>query len=462
MKISVENLGKLTKAEFSLGDLSIICGDNNMGKTYATYALFGFLHTWRKHMDFYISDENIASLFDEGSVSIDLREYLDNAPEVLQKACMNYTKKLPDVFATNAKQFNDAKFQLFLDESEMHLSNAFQRTIRAANTELFVLNKEAESTLLLVTLVMEKEVLQIPQIVIKSIISEAIVEIIFATHLPRPFISSAERTGAAIFRNELNFARNQLLEELRQRDTTIDPMDLLMKSSRDYALAVEENVDFTRKLETIFKQDSEILNTAPEVLDSFAHIIGGAYEVDRNNNLFYKPKGSKVKLTMDASSSAVRSLLDIGFYLRHVAKPGDLLMVDEPELNLHPNNQRLMARLFASLTKVGIKVFITTHSDFIVKEINTLIMLHQDKPYLKKLAKEEEYSERELLSCDQVKLYIAEVALIKVKGISRRIKRPTLVEAKVDPELGIDARCFDTTINDMNRIQDAILWGEPL
>jgi predicted ATPase len=44
-------------------------------------------------------------------------------------------------------------------------------------------------------------------------------------------------------------------------------------------------------------------------------------------------------------------------------------MVDEPELNLHPENQRRVARLFARLINLGIKVFITTHSDYIVKEL---------------------------------------------------------------------------------------------
>ena len=35
----------------------------------------------------------------------------------------------------------------------------------------------------------------------------------------------------------------------------------------------------------------------------------------------------------------------------------------------------------------------------------------------------------------------------------------TLSRASVDPELGIEAR-FDETINEMNEIQDAILWGD--
>ena len=43
MKISLKNVGMLDEAEFEVGDLTIICGENNTGKTYATYSLYGFL-----------------------------------------------------------------------------------------------------------------------------------------------------------------------------------------------------------------------------------------------------------------------------------------------------------------------------------------------------------------------------------------------------------------------------------
>ncbi|MFM7714300.1 MAG: AAA family ATPase, partial [Microcystis sp.] len=118
----------------------------------------------------------------------------------------------------------------------------------------------------------------------------------------------------------------------------------------------------------------------PSILEDFADIIGGQYMITSNDELYYIPKGKKLRLSMDESSSAVRSLLDIGFYLRHEARIGDLLIVDEPELNLHPENQRRIAKLFARLINIGIKVFITTHSDYIIKEINTLIMLNHNKP----------------------------------------------------------------------------------
>ncbi len=236
-------------------------------------------------------------------------------------------------------------------------------------------------------------------------------------------------------------------------------MKLLFQVYQDYALPVERNVEFIRQLETISKENSFIADKYPDVLDNFADILGGEYLVTRNDELYFKPKGKQVKLTMDESSSAVRSLLDIGFYLRHLAKTGDLLIVDEPELNLHPENQRRIARLFARLVNLGVKVFITTHSDYIVKELNTLIMLNHDKPYLKQIAEAEGYHINELISADNIKVYIAEETLIKLDGKSRKSRCQTLTAAHIDPELGIEARSFDTTINDMNRIQEAIVWG---
>lgn len=66
MKISVRNLGVLKQAEFELGDLTLICGDNNTGKTYATYALFGFLSKWRRLLSVDIPKSTIDELVKDG------------------------------------------------------------------------------------------------------------------------------------------------------------------------------------------------------------------------------------------------------------------------------------------------------------------------------------------------------------------------------------------------------------
>jgi hypothetical protein len=459
MKISVKNLGAIRQAEFTLGDLTIICGGNNTGKTYATYALFGFLTFWRDTLSVPVPETLVKQLLDEGLIEIDIQRHIENAQAIVDEGCKAYTKNLSRVFASSEKYFLDSEFSFNIEASEIQPSATFERTIGTAKIGLFSISKNGDSSLLTISLLVDKDGVKIPHQIIAEKISEALEEIIFGKIFPKPFIASAERTGAAIFRKELNFSRNRLLEEVSAIKTEVNPFEIMSKVYSDYALPVKSNVDFTRQLESTAKTESFILQHHPEILSDFSDIIGGDYVVTRNDELYYVPKGAKVKLTMDESSSAVRSLLDIGFYLRHVAAPGDLLIVDEPELNLHPANQRRVARLFSRLLQVGIKVFITTHSDYIIKELNTLILLNQDKPRLQALAEHEGYRKDELLDSNRVRVYIAEESLIKLDGGARKVKCKTLVPANVDPNTGIEARSFDETIEEMNRIQDEIVWG---
>jgi energy-coupling factor transporter ATP-binding protein EcfA2 len=83
---------------------------------------------------------------------------------------------------------------------------------------------------------------------------------------------------------------------------------------------------------------------------------------------------------------------------------GEILIIDEPELNLHPHNQRLVARLLARLARSGLKVLISTHSDYIIRELNNLLMLSADEDG--KLRRKYGYDEAETLSPGRVGAYL--------------------------------------------------------
>ena len=460
MKLSIKNLGPLKQAEFELGELTIICGNNNTGKTYATYATYGFLSKWKDVLSIHVPEKNIKELLAEGVTELNIQTFVNDAQKILTNGCKSYTEMLPNIFASSPQHFINSNFQVHLDTSDIQSNSKFERTIRAPKSRLFSISKKQNKSEVTISLLVEKEKVRIPNAIINRVIGDALKDILFRHLFPKPFIASAERTGAAIFRKELNFARNRLLEQMGM-DKDVNPIEYLEKAYSDYALPVNENVEFTRHLEEISKDESFILKEHPMLLEEFSDIIGGNYIVTKNDELYFIPNSNKrMKLTMDESSSAVRSLLDIGFYLRHVAQPGNILIIDEPELNLHPENQRRIARLFSHLVNIGIKVFLTTHSDYIIKELNTLIMLKQDKAYLKKLSSDEGYKSEELISADKIRVYIAEKSLLKLDEDKRRKRYLTLIPANIDPELGIEARSFDTTIEEMNRIQEAIVWGD--
>ena len=48
MKFRFKNIGPIKEAELELGDLTIIAGRNNTGKTYMVYTLYGFLKSLRE------------------------------------------------------------------------------------------------------------------------------------------------------------------------------------------------------------------------------------------------------------------------------------------------------------------------------------------------------------------------------------------------------------------------------
>ena len=460
LKIRLKNLGILKHAEFSLGDLTLICGKNNTGKTYAAYALYGFLDSCHRHINFPVSDAQIQNLLTDGGLSIGLTQYVEIANQMLTEACERYTYQLDTVFAAAEGRFRNSEFHIQTSAIDIY-DIEFEHEMRISQERFLRYSKEKGSEELTVSLVVKKDQEReidpfFTERVVKFIIGNAI----FFDSLPTPFITSAERTGVAIFRRELNFARNRLLEEMGRADQKINPQELLFKAYQSYPLPVKTNAGFMGELEDIAKQQSFIASEHPEVLEYFADIIGGEYTITQDGRLYYTPKGTQNKLTMVESSSAVRSLLDLGFYLRHVAQKGHLLMVDEPELNLHPANQRRIARLFARLVNLGVKVFITTHSDYIVKELNTLIMLNHDKPHLKRIAEENGYRQSELIRSDQIKVYMTQEELMPLEeGQKRRRRGLTLVEAEVDPVLGIEAPSFDKTIDEMNEILEDIVWG---
>ncbi|MCP5275501.1 MAG: AAA family ATPase [Burkholderiales bacterium] len=461
MKITIKNLGAIKQAEFTLGELTIICGGNNTGKTYATHATYGFLDFLRTNAEFPVNQSDIEKLYSEGAIQISLQPYIEDLKKHLGISSKNYSKILYKIFGGTEQHFDDASLTFDMDCGDSKLTDKVELTFGTANRGVLNIKSIPDINSLEISLIVEKSDEEPPsKYVVEDMIRSGIGNVLMGNVIPKPFLASAERTGAAIFQKELDFTRNRLIEMLGDKSAKLSPIQLLGKFSGEYPIAVRKNVDFIRELPNITHKESFILKNHPELLEAFKDIIGGEYKVSKDGEIqFYPSSNKRIKLSLVESSSAVRSLLDIGFYLRHVATPGDLLMIDEPELNLHPENQRRVARLFARLVNIGIKVFITTHSDYIIKELNTLIMLNQGGERLKTIAEHENYRDSEMLNPGKVRVYIAEEALIKLDGAQRKTKCQTLVQADIDSKLGIEARSFDKTIEDMNRIQEEIVWG---
>lgn len=463
MKFMMSNMGPLRFAEFELNDLTIISGRNNTGKTYATYGVYGFLKEWSKHIQFDFLDDKIDMLLKNGTIHIENDSLTNRVLDIIKTLNHNYSNDLHTIFGSSKKTFEKSSFGVYINPEDLKFNNNYRHKVFSGNDNLVLsVSGSDDKNGVDIVFVDHEGNDEFPKFFLKDILKQILSGYIFSGIFPNTFILSAERTGASIFRQELDFSRNRLLSEIHNlKNTNMTSIsNLLNKVDSSYALPVEDNVDYIRRLEDVSKSESYISNTYPEIIKYFDEISEGTFHVGKSQELYYSPHSRKsLKLPMDDSSSSVRSLLAMGFYLRHTAQMGDLLIIDEPELNLHPDNQRKVARLLAMLVNAGVKVFITTHSDYLIKEFNTLIMLHKKEEIEQRIMESEGYKSSELLDFKQVTAYFIGEKRTKIPGNKSSSKIKTLVQSKVAKNTGIHVESFDTAIEDMNRIQDEILWS---
>ena len=182
----------------------------------------------------------------------------------------------------------------------------------------------------------------------------------------------AERSGAILFYNQLLENRNNIL---RQLELSQD-INLLKNISR-YSEPVNEYIIRLNKLEEYEnKEETEIYKNLVKNIN-IQNIIEGEIII-KSNQIIYKSEND-LELNMGLVSSTVKTLAGFFLYLKYQAQTGDIVFIDEIELNLHPENQRKIVKLINYLSKQGIKFIISTHSPIITEEIDNMLLFEKVK-----------------------------------------------------------------------------------
>ena len=108
-------------------------------------------------------------------------------------------------------------------------------------------------------------------------------------------------------------------------------------------------------------------------------LLAGAVRVETSGanypSFLYRPDGWEEDLPLMRTSSMVSELAPVVLYLRHVVHRGDVLIVEEPEAHLHPAMQAAFARELARLVHLGVRIVLTTHSEWLLEQIGNLVRL---------------------------------------------------------------------------------------
>ena len=462
MQFTFKNLGSIDSGEVTLGDLTVMYGPNNVGKTYINYTIYGLLREIGELMVVTLPSTSTLPkrLLCAGVLEINLLDYQDEVPAMLRQASVRFTAGLDTYFSAPVGFFKNANAELQLSnptgnfERDFHRRTHFMlsrgngpaRRIGQVQVEC---RRDAGSSFLELTSksLAERKVPNRTTLnrLIGKPVGQAVAHAFVEDVLPRPFVVTSERTGAALFYKELDIAKSKL----SWAEGVLEKSSNILRSARSkYAKPTLDSINVVGDYLDIGKQKSFLRQEAQHkgILTMLKDIVGGNYEYTEQG-VFYKPRKEKnrdaVTVPLYVASSSAKSLFLIDMYINHLAEPNGILIIDEPELNLHPINQRKMAGLLAMLVNAGVKVLIATHSDYLIGELNNRIKLHEnDFDDRKKIMSDENIKVQELLPRTRVKAY----------GLLGDHK---VHAAEVD-NLGINAELFDRTIGETNRLANKL------
>ncbi len=107
------------------------------------------------------------------------------------------------------------------------------------------------------------------------------------------------------------------------------------------------------------------------------NVLNGRVEVEKSSvdypRFTYIPDGWDRPLSLVGVSSMVSELAPVSLYLRHHVREGDLLILEEPEAHLHPAMQVAFLREIAEWVRQGIRVILTTHSEWVLEELANIV-----------------------------------------------------------------------------------------
>ncbi|ELI6455566.1 AAA family ATPase, partial [Flavobacterium psychrophilum] len=123
---------------------------------------------------------------------------------------------------------------------------------------------------------------------------------------------------------------------------------------------------------------------------------------DETRRISYQPDGIDLELHLSEASSMVSELSPLVLYFKHILnnkyssinsrdsfffdpfynesfgkrknKGYDILFIEEPEAHLHPEVQVKLIEIFAKLTGLNLKIFITSHSNYMFNKINNILI----------------------------------------------------------------------------------------
>lgn len=458
MNITVENLGVIQKASINLNKpLTVFCGHNSTGKTYLSYLLYSVLDNSFVDKSRSTSSEKLDEIYINGSAKIsiienDLSNYVANMQEEILSSFV-------DIFALSEDEiqrlFPNVKINIQTPSPTQIKEISFNQKIRIFPFEFSIEKKQEETDVWVSCTKIVESVDAMETSIRKQFSTHIIYSVIYhnliLSNMKRAFIMPVERNSIYTFNKELSLSRNMIIDKMQKlaKNEKLSPLEFLEENTRRYPKAISDGLKIANDLNAIKKTKGDYFEIASKIEKD---LLLGELGTTSDGDVILKVK--KNKLPIHVASSLVKTTSSLVFYLKHLSKKGDLVIIDEPEMNLHPDSQLVLVKIIIELMKNGLKFVISTHSDYFIRELNKYIMVGNLLSKNRKIPSK--YEAEYAITPNDVNFYFFE--------FSEKNKKVTVSPIKPDEENCISIPSIDNVIEQQNEelreLYEELKYGE--
>ncbi|MDR2133343.1 MAG: ATP-binding protein [Clostridiales Family XIII bacterium] len=431
--LHIEDFGKIESAEIELAPLTLFVGDNNSGKSYLMALIYGLFA-----MDRFLIKPGVFP----SSTAEDLL-YFDDAIADILSGNKEYVFSADDY----------ARFERIIDSSFEHDKNAF--TAHIFNKEIPIGNlriKPHYTGTLSLALPKEPEfnrgnrIARPPNLALYSktdgqkkqmaewnieslqghffLIYEILAAYLFGSRC-NPIFLPASRTGFML-------TYKSLIKHSIEKSFSPN----INKTENGETILTKPCIDFLASISAI--SDEQYKNAPRKDLLHFieTNIMQGKISLSNMPvpDITYTPEGTDTGLSLHVSSGVVTETTPL---LLELANPAvNYLLIEEPEMCLHPGLQKEMARALVKIVNSGLPVLASTHSDIILQHINNAIRL-KNHPNREKIMQSLGYGDDDLISHEDVRVY-----QFRSQGTRSHVEK-----IEFDPDDGFRAKTFTDSLS---------------
>lgn len=408
MKISIENFGPIKKFGYDLEkDIIVTFGDNNIGKSYAMQVVYLLLKNLTEYAGFHGGFYSYSVQFGYSP------EQFDEVRKTINAFSGSQSESLPITELVNSVVLYDLS-EKFVDRFKNSCENTFgnftdiirQDPMIAVEIEKYTLKiafadeHPLRSAIYTLPTHLKKSASDLH----KSRNANGRLDIYYHHDIEAPIGVIADKAAEAIadFSATVVSSVGNVYFLPASRSGIYSGMSafssIIAELSKNKAMLTRkiELPGISEPISDYFLMLSNIRNKENSAFSKVygeieADILHGTVSFNRSRNtLVYTPQGISHEFEMTEVSSMVSEVAPIVAFLKYIvtsdpkrakvpkAKP--IVFIEEPEAHLHPKNQIKLISLFAQLYKFGIKVIVSSHSNYIFNKLNNLLLKKDISP----------------------------------------------------------------------------------